>query len=90
MKSFIFTFQIYNDTTKLDDMEVHQYEFIMLGTNPCIINDQMELKLGSVLSRWKEDIQGGEKTAAQYTIKFPIPNDPDNSILVVTKVPRVK
>jgi len=83
---YTFNFQIYSTNIKLNDQQVIEYEFIQLGNTTCTINNQLILKSGSVLSRWKESIAVNQKTGTQYTLKWDNPSDPDNKLLVITKV----
>ena len=86
-RAFTFNYQIYSKNAWLNDTNVFMYEFINLSTASVQINNQMTLKAGTNLSRFKEDIQAGEKTATQYFIKFLDESDPTNSLLVITKIP---
>lgn len=89
MKDIAFTFfyNTYSKNVQLNDTNVFMYEFVVVGSTQVTINNQMTLKAGSNLSRFKEDIQAGEKTATQYNIKWLDEKDPANALLVITKVP---
>jgi aspartyl/asparaginyl beta-hydroxylase (cupin superfamily) len=86
-RAFTFNYQIYNRNAWLNDTNVFMYEFINLSNSSVTINNQMTLKGGTLLTRFKEDIQTGEKTATQYVIKFLNEADPNNALLVITKIP---
>jgi hypothetical protein len=84
---FTFHFQIYKQNIVLNDTNVFMYEFIAMGKNPVIINNQLRLVAGTELFRFKEDILENQKTVTQYTLKFADNDSPDNAVLVITKIP---
>lgn len=86
-RAFYFNYQIYSKNAWLNDTNVYMYEFVNLSIAEVTLNNQLTLKAGTNLSRFKEDIQAGEKTATQYYIKFADETDPTNSLLVITKIP---
>lgn len=84
--NFIYQFEIVTTNRKLNDQQVYQYQFIVLGSPSVTINDVMVLRVGSGLDQWLEPINSGEKTKTQYTIKFANSKDPLNKLLVITKI----
>ncbi len=87
VQKFRFDIQQYKNDATIPDQNVYQYQFIVLGSTAVTINQNMTLRVGSPLASWLEPIKAGEKSAQVYKIRFQNSNDPNNLVIVISKIP---
>lgn len=87
-KAFTFISEIISRNKKINDQNTFQYRFFNLGGTDLLINNTIPLPIvAPMFGQYTEDIQNNEKTATQYSVTFKVESDPNNKLLIISKIP---